>query len=67
MVPAYDNATLWEGHSSMIHEIKEQLHSEPKAIFCSVGGGGLLGGIIVGCEAVGWDHGARNPHIVQIA
>jgi len=56
MVPAYDNPILWEGHSSMIHEIKEQIPSEPNAIFCSVGGGGLLGGIIVGCKAVGWDN-----------
>ncbi|KAF8911945.1 tryptophan synthase beta subunit-like PLP-dependent enzyme [Gymnopilus junonius] len=56
MVPAYDNPTLWEGHSSMIHEIHQQLGQEPDAIFCSVGGGGLLGGIIGGCEQVGWDH-----------
>ena len=57
MVPAYDNPTLWEGHSSMIQEVKSQLQQEPDAIFCSVGGGGLLGGIIVGCKKVGWDHG----------
>ncbi|PPQ64664.1 hypothetical protein CVT26_002754 [Gymnopilus dilepis] len=56
MVPAYDHPTLWEGHSSMIHEIRGQLEKEPDAIFCSVGGGGLLGGIIVGCKEVGWDH-----------
>lgn len=57
MVPAYDNPILWEGHSSMVREIKKQLQQAPDAIFCSVGGGGLLGGIIVGCKAVGWDHG----------
>ncbi|KAF9483774.1 tryptophan synthase beta subunit-like PLP-dependent enzyme [Pholiota conissans] len=56
MVPAYDNSTIWEGHSSMIHEIHDQLQQVPDAIFCSVGGGGLLGGVIVGCKAVGWDH-----------
>ncbi|KAF8964033.1 tryptophan synthase beta subunit-like PLP-dependent enzyme [Flammula alnicola] len=56
MVPAYDNPVLWEGHSSMVQEISKQLQQEPDAIFCSVGGGGLLGGIIVGCKAVGWDH-----------
>jgi hypothetical protein len=57
MVPAYDNPIVWEGHSSMVREIKKQLQQAPDAIFCSVGGGGLLGGIIVGCKAVGWDHG----------
>ncbi|KAH9483729.1 Serine dehydratase-like [Psilocybe cubensis] len=56
MVPAYNDPTVWEGHSSMIHEIRNQLGQEPDAIFCSVGGAGLLGGIIVGCQAVGWDH-----------
>ncbi|KAF8201475.1 tryptophan synthase beta subunit-like PLP-dependent enzyme [Pholiota molesta] len=56
MVPAYDNPIVWEGHSSMVREIKKQLQQAPDAIFCSVGGGGLLGGIIVGCKAVGWDH-----------
>ncbi|KAF9562186.1 tryptophan synthase beta subunit-like PLP-dependent enzyme [Agrocybe pediades] len=55
MVPAYDDATVWEGHSSMVHEIQGQLKKKPDAIFCSVGGAGLLGGIIVGCKGVGWD------------
>jgi len=39
----------------MIKELQEQLPTKPDAIFCSVGGGGLLGGIIVGCKEVGWD------------
>lgn len=58
MVPAYDDEILWEGHSSMIKEISKQLSNKPDVIFCSVGGGGLLGGIIVGCKHVGWDDGA---------
>lgn len=57
MVPAYDDQILWSGHSSMVHEISEQLPNKPDAIFCSVGGGGLLGGLIVGCRDVGWDDG----------
>ncbi|KAG7097364.1 hypothetical protein E1B28_004714 [Marasmius oreades] len=55
MVPAYDNPVVWEGHSSMIDEISTQLGKKPDAIFCSVGGGGMLGGVIVGCKRVGWD------------
>lgn len=58
MVPAYDDEIIWEGHSSMIKEMSNQLPSKPDAIFCSVGGGGLLGGIIVGCSRAGWDDGA---------
>lgn len=56
MVPAYDNPVLWEGHASMITEIHDQIPNlKPDAILCSVGGGGLLGGVIMGCKAVGWD------------
>jgi L-serine/L-threonine ammonia-lyase len=59
MAHPYDHPTVWEGHSSMIEEIREQLPSsvKPGAIFASVGGGGLLGGIFLGCNAVGWEDG----------
>ena len=62
LVPAYDHPTLWEGHASMIAEIRTQLpHGvKPAAVFCSVGGGGLLGGVIEGCRNVGWDDGAPS-------
>ncbi|RPD65899.1 tryptophan synthase beta subunit-like PLP-dependent enzyme [Lentinus tigrinus ALCF2SS1-7] len=58
MVPAYDDPILWEGHASLVHEIKSQLPegTAPDAIFCSVGGGGLAAGIIEGCKSVGWDN-----------
>ncbi|KAJ8515516.1 hypothetical protein ONZ45_g7063 [Pleurotus djamor] len=55
MVPAYDNHIVWEGHASMIKEVHERMTDKPDAIFCSVGGAGLLGGIILGCQSVGWD------------
>lgn len=41
----------------MIGEISHQLDKKPDAIFCSVGGGGLLSGVIVGCRQVAWDDG----------
>ena len=59
MIPAYDDPVVWAGHASLVHEIQRQLPTDakPDAIFCSVGGGGLAGGIIQGCKAVGWDDG----------
>ena len=57
LVPAYDDEIVWEGHSSMIAEIQAQLQQTPDAIFCSVGGGGLLGGVLMGCRAAGWEAG----------
>lgn len=62
MVPAYDDPVIWEGHSSMITEISRQLSRKPDAICVSVGGGGLLGGLIVGCKNVGWDDGEQNKN-----
>jgi L-serine/L-threonine ammonia-lyase len=59
LVPAYDEPILWEGHASMIEETARQLPQgvKPDAVVCCVGGGGLLGGVIVGCKSVGWDDG----------
>ncbi|KAJ7109150.1 tryptophan synthase beta subunit-like PLP-dependent enzyme [Mycena epipterygia] len=55
LVSAYEDPILWEGHASMIEEASRQMLHKPSAIFCSVGGAGLLGGIITGCSKVGWD------------
>ena len=68
MVPAYDEPLLWEGHSSIIAELSRQLPKqvEPDAIFCSVGGGGLCAGIMLGCKSVGWDDGeSQIPSIID--
>jgi len=41
----------------MIAEVSQQLGRKPGMIICSVGGGGLLGGVMAGCEAMGWEDG----------
>ncbi|KAG0185448.1 hypothetical protein DFQ28_009305 [Apophysomyces sp. BC1034] len=54
-VPSSDNSHIWQGHSTMIHELKAQLQDgPPAAIICPVGGGGLLNGVIVGLQEVDW-------------
>jgi len=55
----YDQDTTWQGHSTIIDEIKAQLKEtgishEPAAIVTVVGGGGLAAGILMGMERVGW-------------
>ena len=62
MVPAYEDPLIWEGHASIIHEIHEQrpAGAKPDASVCCVGGGGLAGGVMQGCTAVGWDDGERH-------
>lgn len=58
LVPAYDDPLVWQGNSSLAHEIAEQLPDgvKPDAIFCSVGGGGMIAGLMLGCEGIpGWN------------
>ena len=52
-VSPYDNPLLWTGHSTLVDEIKEQLDTAPAAIVVSVGGGGLICGVLEGLERNG--------------
>lgn len=54
-VPSFDHPKLWEGHSSMIDELKEQCPEKPDLIIASVGGGGLFCGIMEGLVRNGWE------------
>ncbi|KAM5188033.1 L-serine dehydratase/L-threonine deaminase [Callospermophilus lateralis] len=53
-VPPFDDPLIWEGHTSLIRELKESLGTKPGAIALSVGGGGLLCGVVQGLQEVGW-------------
>jgi L-serine/L-threonine ammonia-lyase len=47
-VSPYDNPLLWTGHSTLVDEVLDQLERNLGAIIVSVGGGGLLCGILEG-------------------
>jgi L-serine/L-threonine ammonia-lyase len=49
----FDDPRVWKGHSSIIHEIADT-GVRPGAIVVSVGGGGLLCGLLEGMHDVGW-------------
>ncbi|XP_076344849.1 serine dehydratase-like isoform X2 [Tachypleus tridentatus] len=53
-VTPFDHPMVWDGHSTMIEELHSQLAVCPSVIVCSVGGGGLLCGILSGLAKVGW-------------
>ncbi|KAH7166130.1 tryptophan synthase beta subunit-like PLP-dependent enzyme [Dactylonectria macrodidyma] len=53
-VPPFDHPHVWEGAATMIPELKEQMEHDIDAIVCSVGGGGLLNGIMQGIESIAW-------------
>lgn len=43
-----------EGHSSLVMELAVDLEEKPGAIVVSVGGGGLLNGVVEGLRRVNW-------------
>lgn len=52
-VHPFDDELLWRGHASMVDEMA-QAGSAPDAIVLSVGGGGLLCGVLEGLHRNGW-------------
>jgi L-serine/L-threonine ammonia-lyase len=49
----FDDPLLWEGHASMIDEVA-RAGVKPDAVLLSVGGGGLLCGVVQGLRRNGW-------------
>jgi len=52
-IPPFDHPTLWHGHSSLIDEVAES-HGKPDLVVVTVGGGGLLCGVLEGMHRAGW-------------
>ncbi|KIW39908.1 uncharacterized protein PV06_08478 [Exophiala oligosperma] len=52
----FDKPAVWEGASTMVDEMKKQMPDgqPPDAVVCSVGGGGLFSGIMMGLDRAGW-------------
>jgi L-serine/L-threonine ammonia-lyase len=59
-ISPYDHPLLWTGHSTLVKELHEQLLDltaspvPPAAILVSVGGGGLICGVLEGLHDLGW-------------
>lgn len=53
LIHPFDDPLLWQGHASMIDELAAAGH-KPGAVLLSVGGGGLLSGVIEGLRRNGW-------------
>ncbi|CAK8680276.1 unnamed protein product [Clavelina lepadiformis] len=50
-ISPFNHPDIWEGHASLIDEIDEK----PDLVICSVGGGGLLCGMVQGLKRRGWN------------
>ncbi len=55
-VPPFNHPIIWEGHSTIIDELTEQMEEQPDTIVMSVGGGGLMCGIIQGIDRHNWEN-----------
>ena len=52
-ISPFDHPLIWKGHSSIVDEIASEI-DKPKAIVLSVGGGGLLCGVVEGLRRNDW-------------
>jgi len=50
----FDDPLLWTGHASLVDEVAAA-GIKPDAVVLSVGGGGLLSGVVEGLKRNGWD------------
>lgn len=77
-IPPFDDPLIWEGNSSIVDEIygSTTQNNKPDLIILSVGGGGLLRGVQLGLERVGWNdvailavetEGAASYHAASVA
>lgn len=53
-IAPFDDPILWEGHATMVDEIARE-HPKPDVLVLSVGGGGLLCGILEGLHRNHWN------------
>jgi L-serine/L-threonine ammonia-lyase len=74
-VHPFDDPLLWEGHATLVDEVARS-GLRPSAVVLSVGGGGLLAGVVQGLHRNGWGDvpviavetaGAASFHAASIA
>ncbi len=54
-VPPFDHPEIWAGAATIMDEVESQLEGgRPDAMVCSVGGGGLFCGLMLGLIKRGW-------------
>ncbi|CAB1415749.1 unnamed protein product [Pleuronectes platessa] len=54
LISPFDDPLIWEGHTSLVKELERDMRQKPGAIVLSVGGGGLLNGVVEGLRRADW-------------
>jgi L-serine/L-threonine ammonia-lyase len=68
-IPPFDNPIIWEGASSLLEEVYEQMEDEGgfDGVVCSVGGGSLLTGIMTAIQGHSKDFPYRRvPRVLAV-
>jgi L-serine/L-threonine ammonia-lyase len=75
-VHPFDMPAVWHGNATLVAEAIDQGLPRPGAVVVSVGGGGLMCGVLEGMHAAGWrdvplvaveTHGAASLHAAMVA
>lgn len=65
-VPPFDHEDVWRGNQTVFEEVAKQMaeqgNGEADVVACSVGGGGLLIGMLQGMAEAGW----RNTEVLAV-
>ena len=68
-VPPFDHPDIWDGHSTLVDELRQQFaeigETAPDVIGCSVGGGGLFCGIVQALEKLSGQWETTNVLAVE--
>jgi L-serine/L-threonine ammonia-lyase len=59
-IPPFDHPDIWDGNATLIDEVVATTKFD--VVICSVGGGGLLAGIVQGLQK----HGLRNVPVIAV-
>jgi len=54
LVHPFNQPDTWDGHASLVEELRHQLAGPPSALLTCVGGGGLALGLLLGLDTAGW-------------
>lgn len=69
-VPPFDHPHVWEGASTIVRELEQQMPDtqQPFAIVCNCGGGGLVNGIMQGVEEATklWKGGEEKAQVLAV-
>ncbi|ROW11677.1 hypothetical protein VPNG_05648 [Cytospora leucostoma] len=68
-VPPFDHKDVWDGAETLVDELRAQVPGEQQqidGIVCSVGGGGLLCGIMQGVQGIREAGHGRGPKVLAV-